>query len=80
MLTVVEDDDDFCKVGRYENKRPFTRFPIVVDGTSEDTSSLLPLKTDKGVYGVVDGVVGGAIFPDLCFFCNARVLSRRFSL
>ena len=51
---------------RYENKRPCTRFPIVVDGTSEewdDTSSPLLLKTDKGVYyGVVGSVVSGAIF------------------
>ena len=39
-------------------------------------NTLLLLLTDRGVYGVV----GGAMCPDLCFFCNARVLSRRFSL
>ena len=29
LLTVAEDD--FGRVGRYENKRPFTRSPVIVD-------------------------------------------------
>ena len=58
-LVVEDDDDDFDKVGRYENKSPFTRFPIVVvvfDGISEECDVSLTSKCEN-VSCSGDGVV-----------------------
>jgi hypothetical protein len=47
---VVEDDDNLGKVGRYENRSPFTRFPIVDDdGTSEECDTSLTSDCEEKV-------------------------------
>lgn len=53
-----DDDDNLGKVGRYENKSPFTRFPIVVvDWTSEECDVFFLTSDCENVSCSGDGVV-----------------------